>query len=130
MHKRVSFVDVSPSTVIILKVSFTTSLTASCKRALLIARSVVIKASIVHILGWIIPDPLLIPPSVTVLPSISKDTATSLLTVSVVIIALEASVPALMLPSKVLLIASTPATSLSTGSCIPITPVEATATVL
>ena len=82
----------------------------------------------VHILGCIIPEPLLIPPSVTVLPSISNVTAISLLMVSVVIIALEAAVPASMLLDKVLLISVTPFTSFSTGSCIPMTPVDATAT--
>ena len=86
------------------------------------------KPSIVHILGWIIPDPLLIPPRVTVLPSISNVTAISLLIVSVVMIALDAAVPASMLSDKVLLISVTPLTSFSTGSCIPITPVDATAT--
>ena len=54
--------------------------------------------------------------------------AISLLTVSVVMIALEALVPASRLSSRVALMLFTPPTSFSTGSCIPITPVDATAT--
>ena len=128
MIRSVSFVDVSPSTVIILKVSLITSLSAFCSNAFSIARSVVRKPSIVHILGWIMPEPLLIPPRVTVLPPISKVTAISLFTVSVVMIALDAAVPASVVCASVLLIFATPFTSFSTGSCIPITPVDATAT--
>ena len=93
------------------------------------SRSVVRKPSIVHIFGWIIPEPLLIPPSVTVFPPISNVTAISLFMVSVVIIALDAAVEASSERSSVFAIAATPFSSFSTGSCIPITPVEATATV-
>ena len=71
---------------------------------------------------------MLIPPRVTVLSPISNVTAISLFTVSVVMIALEASVPASGLLVSFLLMHSTPFTSFSTGSCIPITPVDATAT--
>ena len=93
-----------------------------------IAASVVTNPSMVHILGWIIPDPLHIPPTVTVFPPISICTATSFFTVSVVIIALAASVPASKEPSSFGAIAFTPFTILSIGICIPITPVDATST--
>ena len=73
------------------------------------------------------PEPLLIPPSVTVFPPSSKETAYSLLTVSVVIIAILALVPFSREESSFPHILFTPFTSLSTGSCIPITPVEPTA---
>ena len=53
----VSFVDVSPSTEIILYVSCTSSLSAAWRAFLEIFASVVINASMVHMFGWIMPDP-------------------------------------------------------------------------
>ena len=90
----VSFVEVSPSTEIILYVSLTSSLNALCSAFFVIAASVVINASIVHIFGWIIPDHFAIPPIVTVSPPISNVTAISFSFVSVVMIAFAASCPA------------------------------------
>ena len=55
-------------------------------------------------------------------------TATCLFFVSVVIMALEASVPFSRLSPNNGAMAFTPAAILSIGSCIPITPVEATKT--
>ena len=103
-------------------------LNASCKSPLEIARSVVIKASMVHILGWIMPDPLHMPPTVTVFPPISNCTATSFGFVSVVIMALAASAASSRLLPRHGAIAAIPSLSFSIGSCIPITPVEATST--
>ena len=54
-----------------------------------------IKASIVHILGWIMPDPLLIAPMVTVFPPSVNSTAASFLIVSVVLMDSAASIKAL-----------------------------------
>ena len=74
------------------------------------------------------PEPLHMPPKVTVFPLISKVTAISFSTVSVVMMALAASVP----PSRVWDFAAAsfrmPSVILSTGICLPMTPVEATRT--
>ncbi len=83
----ISFVEVSPSTDTMLKVFSVTLDKAFCKRSVLIAQSVVRKTRRVAILGSIIPEPLAIPPILHSIPSISKETATSLGLVSVVIIA-------------------------------------------
>ena len=124
----VSFVEVSPSTETILKVSFTSSRSASWRSSLEIAASVVTNPSIVHMSGWIMPEPLHMPPTVTVFPSISNCTAASLDTVSVVIIASAAIRPASLPSDLVRASSSIPAVIFSTGICIPITPVEATST--
>ena len=74
------------------------------------------------------PEPLHMPPMVTVFPPSSNWTATSLFFVSVVIIALDAPVPLSRLSSSRGAIALTPAVILSMGSCMPMTPVDATRT--
>ena len=74
------------------------------------------------------PDPLHIPPMVTVFPPSAISTATSFFLVSVVIIAFAALVPASFVLDKTGAIVSMPAVILSMGSCIPMTPVEATKT--
>ena len=122
---RESFVDVSPSTLTILKVSTTSSLRAFNKSSFEIFTSVVINPSIVHIFGCIIPEPLHIAPILTIFPDISNSTATSFETVSVVIIALAASFAAFSLCSKEFESDSIPVQIFSIGSCIPITPVDA-----
>ena len=53
-----------------------------------------IKASIVHMLGWIMPEPLLIAPMVTVFPPSVNSMAVSFLIVSVVMMDSAARVPA------------------------------------
>ena len=78
--------------------------------------------------GWIIPEPLHMPPIVTVFPPSSMVTATSLFFVSVVMIALEASVPLPVSPFNSGTMASIPLQIRSIGSCMPITPVDATNT--
>ena len=84
----------------------------------------VIKASMVHILGWIMPDPFAMPPMVTICPPISIVTAISFSQVSVVMIAFAASVPFSREPFFFCAIAIIPAATFSIGSCFPITPVE------
>ena len=90
--------------------------------------SVVIKASMVHIFGWIMPEPFAIPPMVTVSfrPRRSNVTATSFSFVSVVMIAFAARCPASQSLSSCCLPAYViPCFQTSrSGSCIPITPVE------
>ena len=95
-----------------------------------IAASVVTKDNMVHILGWIMPEPLHMPPMVTVWPPSSTCTATSFFFVSVVMMAFAAWVPLSRLPSSSGAIAWIPAFNRSMGSCIPITPVDATRTAL
>ena len=99
-------------------------LRALCKSSGFIFTSVVINASIVAILGFIIPLPLLIPPIWQVFPSRVNSTASSFLRVSVVIIASHASeLPSsLMLSTRVLILFLTG----SIDSFCPITPVEPT----
>ena len=116
-----------------LKVFWISPLRAFCSISLLIAQSVVRYPSMVHMLGWIMPLPLLMPPrrTVTLPPSAagrSKATAHSLFTVSVVMMARLAAVPASRLPSSVSFIWSTPAASRSRGNWGPMTPVEPSST--
>ena len=87
---RVSFVLVSPSTLIMLKVLSATSLRRGCKREESMSMSVVINESIVAMLGLIIPLPLAIPPSFTCLSPTVYSKAICLSLVSVVIIAAAA----------------------------------------
>ena len=122
--KTISFVEVSPSTVIWLKVFSTFCERASCRVSLEITASQVIKASMVAILGWIMPEPLATPAMVTSSrPNISV-TATVLISVSVVSMALEKS-SALPLITNL----DKPFFRVSIGKSSPMTPVEATATV-
>ena len=74
------------------------------------------------------PEPLHIPATVTCLPPNSNVHATSLLLVSVVIIASAASLASSLLLPSTLERAVTPDLILSIGSCLPITPVDATRT--
>ena len=104
------------------------ALSAFCSISLEIAASVVTKLSMVHIFGWIMPEPLHMPPSVTSLPPSVNCTAISFFTVSVVMIAFAASVPFSREPSFVSASTFTPALMRSIGSCIPMTPVEPTST--
>ena len=79
-----SFVDVSPSTLTMLNVSCTSPERAACSMAGLMAQSVVRKTSMVARFGWIMPEPLAMPPMVQVLPPAVNCTAISLRCVSVV----------------------------------------------
>ena len=68
------------------------------------------------------------PPMVTVFPLISNVTAISFGTVSVVMMALAASDPASRVSDFTAASFLMPSVSLSRGSCMPMTPVEATST--
>ena len=121
-----SLVEVSPSTLTMLKVPWTSQERAFCKRAGEMLASVVIKTSMVAMLGWIIPLPLAMPPMRQVFPSRENSTATSLRTVSVVMIpSAAASQPSSERPA---VSASMPAAIGSRFSGSPMTPVEATTT--
>ena len=90
MH--VSLVEVSESTVILLKLTFTALSRAACKSDALIGASVVRTAIMVAMFGMIIPAPFDMPPTVNVQPgypisSPENDTAHSFGRVSVVMIA-------------------------------------------
>ena len=120
-----SLVEVSPSTVTRLKVRGTTSRRASESISRVMAQSVVTKHSMVPMLGWIMPEPLAMAPSVTVLPPIEQARASSFFTVSVVMMAVAASV----LPCSVVAsLAAAAGMPLANGSMTmgwPMTPVEA-----
>ena len=79
--------EVSPSTVTRLKERSVAWLRVSCRQSGSTAASVVRKASMVPMFGWIMPLPFAVPPTVTVFPSTSTSTAASLVRVSVVRIA-------------------------------------------
>ena len=79
-----SFVDVSPSTLTMLNVSLTSPVSAACSIGALMAQSVVRKTSMVARFGWIMPEPLAMPPIVQVLPPAVNCTAISFGCVSVV----------------------------------------------
>ena len=120
-----SFVEVSPSTVIILKVRSTTSFRVFCNSFGSMATSVAINASMVAILGWIIPDPLAMPPMLISWPSSSNSRKPSLGKVSVVSMALAANEPALDLLLNLGADSMMPFTTSSVGNGSPIIPVEA-----
>ncbi len=121
-----SLVEVSPSTEIMLKVFSVTWWMALSSMAGLMAQSVVTKQSMVAMLGWIMPLPLEMPPTFTVLPPISTSAAASFAMVSVVMMAVAAAWE----PSALRAFTSSgmPAWMGSMGSTWPMTPVEATTT--
>ena len=123
---HMSLVEVSPSTVTRLKVRGTTSRRASESISRVMAQSVVTKHSMVPMLGWIMPEPLAMAPSVTVLPPIEQARASSFFTVSVVMMARaaasEPSGPAVR-PAAA---AGIPARMAAMLRVWPMTPVEAT----
>ena len=92
--------------------------------------SVVMKPSMVAMLGSIIPEPLHMPPTVTVFPPIVTRTAACLGFVSVVITAFSAARPASGVAASEDAAALMPAKRRSIGSRCPMTPVEATSTSL
>ena len=122
----ISLVEVSPSTLTMLKVLVMSPDRAFCSMLGAMAQSVVMKTSMVAMLGWIIPEPLAMPPMWQVLPPTVNSTAISFLTVSVVMMPTAAASP----PSV-----DRPATSSSMPPAMgsrfrgwPMTPVEATTT--
>ncbi len=115
----------SPSTVMQEKVFALARSSISCSRAGSIAASVKMKPSIVAISGAIMPDPLMMPTRLTVVPPIVALVVAPLAKVSVVPIA---SVASRQLASGASSAASMPASALSIGNGTPITPVEDTNT--
>ena len=93
MTTTMSFVEVSPSILSMLKVFLTSPESAFCKSAGDMPASVVINTSIVAMFGCIMPLPLAMPPMRQTTPPISNSIATSFLTVSVVIMPSAANAP-------------------------------------
>ena len=125
MTATMSLVEVSPSTLIMLKVFCTSAERAFCSISGEMAQSVVMNTSMVAIFGCIMPLPLAMPPSLHVLPPAVNSTATSLSRVSVVMMASATS--SLFLPSA----AQSGGMPVLKGSMLmrwPMTPVEATMT--
>src|SRR6266568_4315769 len=125
--RTVSFVLVSPSTEMALKLRSATRRNSGCSPAGSPTASVVSTASNVAMSGWIIPAPFAMPPTVTIPAGVSKRTAQCLGRVSVVIMARAASGP----PSGVRRPAAArrPSATCSRGSGTPITPVDSTSAV-
>ncbi len=122
----VSLVLVSPSTEMRLKERSTAFLRASRRAGASISRSVVMKASMVAMEGWIMPAPLAAPPILKVPWEVVTSSAVLLGKLSVVMMALEKVSPpwGLMLAARL----SMPFCIASMGSGSPITPVEQTRT--
>ncbi len=123
-----SLVEVSPSTLMRLKLTLTVS-----SRAVLIisgemAQSVVRKQSMVPMLGCIMPLPLATPPMRTVLPPTVVSTAASFFTVSVVMMAWPAASLASADRSRAAQRAGIAASTAFTLIRWPMTPVELTST--
>ena len=121
-----SFVEHSPSTVMALKLSSTTRLSAPPRTSGDTRASVVRKPSIVAMRGSIMPDPFAMPPTRKVPAAVSTLTACDLGNGSVVMIArVAASAPATESSRAA---ASMPARTFAGSSWTPITPVDATST--
>ena len=121
----VSLVEVSPSTVMQLKLASQACTSACCRKPGATAASVKMKPSMVAMSGAIMPLPLTIPATVTGRPPSVQVATAPLAKVSVVPIVVAASSHAHGAAAKA---ASNPASALSIGSGTPITPVEATNT--
>ncbi len=98
---------------------------AFCSSSLEMLASVVMKLSMVHMFGWIIPEPLHMPPICMVFPLKVNATAASFLTVSVVMIASAACMAASRSADRFSVRTGRPLLICSMGICCPITPVEA-----
>ena len=119
---QASLVEVSPSTVMRLKLASTASPTIERNARGSTAASVAMNASIVAMSGRIIPEPLAIPVTVTVRPPRSRVRDAPLGTVSVVAMAAAASSQPSPLSRPAA--AGTARSKRSTGSGSPMTPVE------
>ena len=120
-----SLVEVSPSTLMRLKLTRTVSSRADLIISGEMAQSVVRKQSMVPMLGWIMPEPLAMPPIRTVLPPMVVSTASSFFTVSVVMMAwAAASLPSGLWETE-LYSSGMPASMTDTFSVWPMTPVDA-----
>ena len=116
----------SPSTLIRLNDPPTARRMAACSASRSTAKSVATKQNIVAFIGWIIPVPFEIPPSVMGRPPMSTRTAASLGWVSVVMIPSAACRPPW--GDRAFTSFGRPARILSMGRGRPMTPVEATRT--
>ena len=121
-----SFVEVSPSTVMRLRLAPTAATSAWRSSGASTAASVVKKASMVARFGAIMPAPFAIAPTRQVFSPTRKSTTTCFGFVSVVMMARAASAP----PSRETRGAASaiPARSFAIGRRTPMTPVEATTT--
>ena len=113
---------VSPSTVIALKERSTARFTIACQTGAGTPASQLSMPSMVAMLGWIIPEPLAMPPMRTRRPPRSVSRAICLSTRSVVRIARAAPSPPSELSAATR--GSSPASRMSMGIGTPITPVE------
>ena len=121
----VSLVDISPSTVSMLKVWWTARTSTSCSVLGATAASVVTMASVVASCGASIPEPLAMQAMVAVLPPSTSSREASLRRVSVVMMASAAR--SAWSPSS----STSPGSAVTTfmaGSRTPMTPVEAVST--
>jgi len=127
MIRIMSLVDVSPSTVTLLNDRFTARRRLASSSSREIETSVVRKQSMVAMFGCIIPEPFTMPP-IRAPPSIS--TEISFLRVSVVMIASNAAAWPASSPRRLFASALMLFSMAAMGKGTPITPVEATITVL
>mmetsp|Transcript_11775 Transcript_11775/g.25250 ORF Transcript_11775/g.25250 Transcript_11775/m.25250 type:complete len:303 (+) Transcript_11775:438-1346(+) len=123
-----SLVLVSPSTVIWLKEAMEARLTIAFHASALTAASHVTTESMVAMLGWIIPEPLHMPPMCTVLPPMFTCRAALLLTRSVVVMATAARCPSSSLVPRVPTISGMAGMKFSIFMRRPITPVDCSST--
>ena len=122
-NKTVSDVDVSPSTVMQLKLEATLAESRPCKILAGMAASVKRNTSIVAMSGAIMPEPLAMPLMVTVFPAYVTEAVATLANVSVVMMARAASSQ-----QSAVAPANRPGSAFTMGagfSGSPITPVEA-----
>jgi len=126
MIAAMSLVLVSPSTVMALKLTAFAAASSSCNSAGSMVASVPRKASMVAMFGQIMPEPLAMPAILAVPPESFTSTPNAFGKVSVVMIASAASHHCVE-PEVAFSEGMAPAI-FSTGSCWPITPVEATST--
>ena len=122
----VSFVEVSPSTVIELKVRPTAAFSARESSAGGIAASVAMNASIVAMFGSIMPEPFAQPRRRTCLPPTRSFVAAHFGRVSVVMMARANSLNVATCALRARTRSGTASRILSTRSGAPITPVEQT----
>src|SRR5258708_4963057 len=126
--RRASFVDVSPSMLMELNVRAVTSLRVFCSSEGAIAASVVTKAGVVAMLGWIMPAPLAQPTKWMRLPAILKEAAAVFGRVSVVQMASDTSANERAEERRWRASSGTARSILSSANGTPMTPVEQTKT--
>mmetsp|Transcript_34562 Transcript_34562/g.87399 ORF Transcript_34562/g.87399 Transcript_34562/m.87399 type:complete len:256 (+) Transcript_34562:549-1316(+) len=123
-----SLVEVSPSTVIWLNDAVDARLMISRHVSGSTSASHVTTPSMVAMLGWIMPEPLHMPPTVTGLPPMLMRSAAALDTRSVVVMAMAARWPSCWLAPSVLAISGMAGMNASIFMRRPITPVDCSST--